>query len=149
MIVCRSRSDAHQIALNNRARMPGPINKKKRKAQSKNKHKKVSREVQPVPRSSATTTSIPSPSPPPTKLPTPPPYISSEHSPFDDPQNKSYTYIPHSEPSSLENPFIYDPGNGPRVRDTRAFLASKFFAQPPAWDVRTCFHATVSGIRNL
>lgn len=125
--------------------MPGPINKKKRKPRSKNKNKTVSREVQPVPRSSATTTSIPSPSPPPTELPTPPPYVSNEHpipSPFDDVQNNSYTLTPHSEPPSLEKPFIYDPGNGPRVRNTRAFLASKFFAQPPAWDVRTCFYAT-------
>ena len=120
--------------------MPGPINKKKRKAQPKNKKKKVLREVQPVPLSSVT---IPSPSPPPTELPTPPPNEHSIPSPFDDPHNKSYTNIPHSEHFPLEKPFIYDPGNGPRVRDTRAFLASKFFAQPPAWDVRTCSHATV------
>lgn len=33
-------------------------------------------------------------------------------------------------------PFIHDPGNGPRVRDTRAFLTSKYFSQPPALDVR-------------
>lgn len=31
--------------------------------------------------------------------------------------------------------FIHDPGNGPRVRDTEAFLNSRFFAQPPALDV--------------
>ncbi|KAJ7088538.1 hypothetical protein C8R43DRAFT_1115216 [Mycena crocata] len=33
-----------------------------------------------------------------------------------------------------QKPFIHDPGNGPRVRDTRAFLTSSFFAQPPALD---------------
>lgn len=33
-------------------------------------------------------------------------------------------------------PFIHDPGNGPRVRDVRTFLSSKFFAQPPALNVR-------------
>lgn len=36
-------------------------------------------------------------------------------------------------------PFIHDPGNGPRIRDTRAFLTSKFFAQPPALDVSIIF----------
>ncbi|EAU87554.1 hypothetical protein CC1G_12353 [Coprinopsis cinerea okayama7 len=35
-------------------------------------------------------------------------------------------------------PFIHDPGNGPRVRDAKAFLASRFFAQPPAWDNPMC-----------
>lgn len=34
-------------------------------------------------------------------------------------------------------PFIHDPGNGPRVRDTRMFLGS-FFAQPPALDDPMC-----------
>ncbi|GLB44609.1 hypothetical protein LshimejAT787_1702360 [Lyophyllum shimeji] len=37
-----------------------------------------------------------------------------------------------------QRPFIHDPGNGPRVRDTRAFLESKFFAQPPALDIPLC-----------
>ncbi|KAJ7280212.1 hypothetical protein C8J57DRAFT_1301938 [Mycena rebaudengoi] len=34
-------------------------------------------------------------------------------------------------------PFIHDPGNGPRIRDARAFLASSF-AQPPAMDDPMC-----------
>ncbi|EIW76688.1 hypothetical protein CONPUDRAFT_139423 [Coniophora puteana RWD-64-598 SS2] len=34
-------------------------------------------------------------------------------------------------------PYIYDPGNGPRVRDTRGFLSS-FFAQPPALSDPLC-----------
>ncbi|EGN94715.1 hypothetical protein SERLA73DRAFT_162822 [Serpula lacrymans var. lacrymans S7.3] len=34
-------------------------------------------------------------------------------------------------------PYIHDPGNGPRVRDTRAFLSS-FFAQPPTLDDPLC-----------
>ncbi|KAF8970604.1 hypothetical protein BDZ97DRAFT_1901973 [Flammula alnicola] len=33
----------------------------------------------------------------------------------------------------LQEPFIHDPGNGPRVRDARAFMSS-FFAKPPAMD---------------
>ena len=34
----------------------------------------------------------------------------------------------------LKQPFIYDPGNGPRVRIAKEFISS-FFAQPPAYDV--------------
>jgi len=34
-------------------------------------------------------------------------------------------------------PSIHDPGNGPRVRDVRAFLSS-FFAQPPSLDDPLC-----------
>lgn len=34
-------------------------------------------------------------------------------------------------------PFIHDPGNGPRVRDTQAFLTS-FFAQKPAFHDPMC-----------
>jgi hypothetical protein len=33
--------------------------------------------------------------------------------------------------------YIHDPGNGPRVRDTRAFLSS-YFAQPPSLDEPLC-----------
>lgn len=35
-------------------------------------------------------------------------------------------------------PFIHDPGNGPRVRDTKEFLESEFFSQPPAFDDPLC-----------
>ncbi|PPQ66861.1 hypothetical protein CVT24_008569 [Panaeolus cyanescens] len=41
------------------------------------------------------------------------------------------------EKALFEEPFIQDPGNGPRVRDTKAFMRS-FFAQPPAWDDPLC-----------
>ena len=34
----------------------------------------------------------------------------------------------------FKQPFIHDPGNGPRVRIARDFISS-FFAQPPAFDV--------------
>lgn len=129
--------------------MPGPNNKKKRKAQSKNKNKNVLQTVQPDARPPTPTASRHSPSLPSTELPTPL-SISNEHpidSLLDQQQDKSYPYLPQSELLLLEKPFIYDPGNGPRVRDTRAFLASKFFAQPPAWDVRTYSHATPPTIR--
>ncbi|KAG6916827.1 hypothetical protein DXG01_005212 [Tephrocybe rancida] len=36
-----------------------------------------------------------------------------------------------------QTPFIHDPGNGPRVRDARAFISSPF-AQPPALDDPLC-----------
>ncbi|KAG5638954.1 hypothetical protein H0H81_008454 [Sphagnurus paluster] len=44
------------------------------------------------------------------------------------------------EPQAMppQVPFIHDPGNGPRVRDTRAFIESKFFSQPPALDIPLC-----------
>ncbi|KAG5640822.1 hypothetical protein DXG03_006894 [Asterophora parasitica] len=53
------------------------------------------------------------------------------------------------EPITVPPPFIYDPGNGPRVRDTRAFLASKFFAQPPALDVRSHFRVLLPCTQKL
>ncbi|KAF8875722.1 hypothetical protein CPB84DRAFT_1966704 [Gymnopilus junonius] len=37
----------------------------------------------------------------------------------------------------LQDPFLYDPGNGPRVRDARAFMGS-FFARPPALEDPLC-----------
>ena len=43
--------------------------------------------------------------------------------------DKAEEHVPHL------TPFIYDPGTGPRVRDTRAFLTSCYFSQPPALDV--------------
>ncbi|KAJ8518731.1 hypothetical protein ONZ45_g4250 [Pleurotus djamor] len=39
---------------------------------------------------------------------------------------------------ALKQPYIYDPGNGPRVRNTRMFLSSSFFAQRPAYDDPMC-----------
>ncbi|TDL26977.1 hypothetical protein BD410DRAFT_783093 [Rickenella mellea] len=42
-------------------------------------------------------------------------------------------------------PFIEDPGNGPRVKDTRAFLRS-FFALPPSLDDPTCAYFARDGV---
>ncbi|KAF9228079.1 hypothetical protein BS17DRAFT_745291 [Gyrodon lividus] len=59
------------------------------------------------------------------------------------------TYHPHESPDPYDPPLdlhaqppltapnIYDPGNGPRVRNARAFLTS-FFAQRPAMDDPMC-----------
>jgi hypothetical protein len=38
------------------------------------------------------------------------------------------------EEAMFKQPFIHDPGNGPRVRIAKDFISS-FFAQPPAFDV--------------
>ncbi|KAJ4498724.1 hypothetical protein C8R41DRAFT_123689 [Lentinula lateritia] len=56
---------------------------------------------------------------------------------------KSLSYPPengieYDSQIQLQEPYIYDPGNGPRVRDTRAFLASRYFSQPPALDDPLC-----------
>ncbi|RDX43638.1 hypothetical protein OH76DRAFT_1360976 [Lentinus brumalis] len=40
-------------------------------------------------------------------------------------------------PALLKTPFIHDPGNGPRVKDVRAFLSSRF-ATPPSVDDPLC-----------
>ncbi|OAX33764.1 hypothetical protein K503DRAFT_775249 [Rhizopogon vinicolor AM-OR11-026] len=51
--------------------------------------------------------------------------------------------LAHTRPPRIQNlhddflPSIHDPGNGPRVRDVRAFLSS-FFAQPPSLDDPLC-----------
>ncbi|KAK0213500.1 hypothetical protein IW262DRAFT_310731 [Armillaria fumosa] len=45
-------------------------------------------------------------------------------------------------------PFIYDPGNGPRVRDTSSFLSS-FFAQAPALDIPMCAEFAQEEIRQM
>ena len=69
------------------------------------------------------------------------PYLHSYAYDKDDDQQQ-YQQQPSSAYSTTEGclppvPYIYDPGNGPRVRDTRAFLSSKYFAQTPAMDVCT------------
>jgi len=43
-----------------------------------------------------------------------------------------------SDLSLLQKPVIYDPGNGPRVRDMREFLDGSFFAQPPSLENDLC-----------
>jgi hypothetical protein len=108
--------------------MPGPRNihaKKKRKCSGK-KEKKPKQWLDPT---THTTTSR---SPPLSPLP-----------PFTPPQPYSLQEIAESLDSVVVEellpkvPYIHDPGNGPRVRDTRAFLSS-YFAQPPALDDPLC-----------
>ena len=126
--------------------MPGPSNSNvKRKRKSRGKDNK-SRNIQLVPaqpqlsQESAAQepptdykSNLPSLSPPPySRTPSPLPYQlqnSKERlSSLDD-------HVPGTvEEAMLKQPFIYDPGNGPRVRIAKEFISS-FFAQPPAFDV--------------
>ena len=126
--------------------MPGPSNSNvKRKRKSRGKDNK-SQNIQPVPAqpqpSQESTvqepptdykSNLPSLPPPPySKIPSPLPYQlqnSKERlSSLDD-------HVPGTvEEVMLKQPFIYDPGNGPRVRIAKEFISS-FFAQPPAFDV--------------
>ena len=67
------------------------------------------------------------------------------HEPTHYPQQHTYhsqqptSYPPQHERMPLpQQPFIYDPGNGPRVRDARAFVDSPFFAHAPAFEDPLC-----------
>ena len=53
-------------------------------------------------------------------------------------------HVPRAvEEAMFKQPFIHDPGNGPRVRIARDFISS-FFAQPPAFDVSSVPNSTFS-----
>ncbi|KAI0830105.1 hypothetical protein BC628DRAFT_1356443 [Trametes gibbosa] len=130
--------------------MPRPRNQKKKKNAPAKKEKK---QLPPLP---------PSKSPSPTPAPaTPPPLSILEHvsaqaqaHPLDQlhdlPQPPIHDMLPKSPPEEpeedppapipptlMKTPFIYDPGDGPRVKDPRAFLASRF-AAPPTLDDAMC-----------
>jgi hypothetical protein len=133
--------------------MPGPQNaKKKKRTQQKKKHhaKTHSHPESVVVQISRCTLSDPS-SPPPTLvtlLPSPPstdahktkclcPNSHRGASRRSEPKSSSplprTPYGPQDDPTLilLSNPIIYDPGNGPRVRNMRAFLKSSF--AHPVW----------------
>ncbi|KAJ6482917.1 hypothetical protein C8R47DRAFT_577324 [Mycena vitilis] len=105
--------------------MPGPCNSRKKRKSGGDKRSKPRLSIEST--SSSSTDSQ--------HVQTPPP-ISPIHSPKvvyqDDFGQEEYAneVLP-------QKPFIHDPGNGHRVRDTRAFLSS-FFAQPPALDDPLC-----------
>lgn len=116
--------------------MPGPSNtKKKRKSQGKPQKKRSATKPHPLLDAHDSRCSSSSSSRSPSQhLLTPPPIhvITSA--------TKKATLLDHGRgyfPEELvpQTPFIYDPGTGPRVRDTRAFLTSRYFSQPPALDV--------------
>ncbi|KAI0789194.1 hypothetical protein C8Q75DRAFT_766936 [Abortiporus biennis] len=136
--------------------MPGPCNSRKKK---KLQHKKEKR-AKPIPSLDATQlvptetppeitakghSSTPSPLKTAPNPPTPPPnYVSLVRHPTII-QQPPPTYPYHLDDDSDHNPglqlpqrpFIEDPGNGPRVRDPGAFLASSF-ASPASVDDPLC-----------
>ena len=72
--------------------------------------------------------------PPPPYLETPPP-VSYQIQSSKERLFSLDDHVPGTvEEVMLKQPFIYDPGNGPRVRIAKEFISS-FFAQPPAYDV--------------
>lgn len=139
--------------------MPGPSNssvRRKRKSQGKDNNKRQS-DILLVPAQSQlnqdlqTTNTIQAQEPlPPTdyesNLPAPasPPYLRTP-SPlpyqFQNSKERSLSldeHVPRTvEEAILKQPFIHDPGNGPRVRIAKEFISS-FFAQPPAFDDPLC-----------
>ncbi|KAJ8472945.1 hypothetical protein ONZ51_g8185 [Trametes cubensis] len=133
--------------------MPGPRNQKK-KRNAQNKKDKKQPQQHPGPSSSKSPSPTPAPaSPPPFSEPIQ--HVSeggsthglSPQLPHDIYQKEldiQHSMLPpideqeHQIPSVLlQKPFIYDPGNGPRVKDPRAFLSSRF-AAPPSLDDELC-----------
>ena len=127
--------------------MPGPSNssiKRKRKSRGKDNNRKQNRTLllpaQPqLNHDLPTTNTIDSESNPPSppsspylRTPSPLPYqlqnLKEVAFSLDD-------HVPKVvEETMFKQPFIHDPGNGPRVRIAKDFISS-FFAQPPAFDV--------------
>ena len=128
--------------------MPGPSNSNvKRKRKSRGKANK-SQNVLLIPAQSQLSQESTTAQEPPTdynsdlpSLPPPPPYLRTPSPlPYQWQNSKERLlslddHVPATvEEVMLKQPFIYDPGNGPRVRVAKEFISS-FFAQPPAYDV--------------
>ncbi|KAF8626043.1 hypothetical protein AX15_005132 [Amanita polypyramis BW_CC] len=140
--------------------MPGPCNKKKRKTANKS-HKTGKNSSKPEAKGQPYSdphpqqkhpgdySSPPSePSRPASQQPlTPPPipcHSDDQHIQPKDWAEVLYTLDDDIDYKSIEDislppiPYIHDPGNGPRVRDTHAFLSSSYFAQKPAMHIPLC-----------
>ena len=130
-------------------KMPGPSNssvKRKRKSRGKENNKSQGGillvPVQPPLNQDSTTTNT-AQEPPidyESKVPSPPSYLRTP-SPLHQLQKSKETSCSLDdrvsstvEEAMFKQPFIHDPGNGPRVRIAKEFISS-FFAQPPAFDV--------------
>ena len=100
--------------------MPGPCNlKKKQKSQLKKERRRIKQRQSIGSHSCASSPALVTPDPSPVGPPIS--VVSAE-------RNFELLDNDHLAPKSL---YIHDPGNGPRVRDTRTFLTS-YFAQPPS-----------------
>jgi hypothetical protein len=129
--------------------MPGPCNKKKKRRPAHKTQKTTKNPPEPQTKLEAETCDPEqkpgdsSPSRTPSQhLLTPPPI---PYCPIDQPKDWEDLYtFDDADPKCLNDdfflpaPYIYDPGNGPRVRDAHAFISSKYFAQEPAMHVRHC-----------
>jgi hypothetical protein len=125
--------------------MPGPSNSNvKRKRKSRGKDNK-SQKILPVPAQPQLSQSTAQEPPTDYKsnlpsLPPPPYFRTPSPLPYRLQNSKERLFslddhVPGTvEEVMLKQPFIYDPGNGPRVRIAKEFISS-FFAQPPAFDV--------------
>ncbi|KAJ7584845.1 hypothetical protein C8J56DRAFT_789123 [Mycena floridula] len=127
--------------------MPGPCNGKRKQRKSSNSHgrKSVGRAQGETRKVIAVTTTEPiliesvvhvdaySPSPSPDSATQP---VTPEEASLPRLISSKEARVAHDD-ILPQDPFIYDPGNGPRVRDTGAFLDS-FFAQPPAVNDAVC-----------
>lgn len=81
--------------------------------------------------------------------PQPQPLSSSTHSSINAfAADNEPTLQPPVPSTGLENPFICDPGNGPRVKDAGAFLAS-FFCPPPSLEDETCASFSRAGVLHV
>lgn len=117
--------------------MPGPCNiKKKRKAQAhKAKKAKARRSLETLPlnTSAAYETAL---GPPEAVTPQ-----CNQSLTFKEIEFIDRNVVADVEQQAVEivpqTPYIHDPGNGPRVRDTRTFLTS-FFAHPPSLEDPLC-----------
>jgi hypothetical protein len=133
-ITARETSHAGSFFFFDASTMPGPCNRKKQKNGNKRSRPRLSLEST---SSSCTASSADS-----QHVPTPPP-ISSVHAPKVAERDAVFEEGSYAEEEPYigeglpQKPFIHDPGNGHRVRDTRAFLSS-FFAQAPALDDPLC-----------
>ena len=130
--------------------MPGPSNsniKRKRKSRGKDNKSQNILHVPTQPQLSQEPESTTAREPPTNYksnspfLPLPPPYLRTPSPlPYQLRNSKETLFslddhVPGTvEDVMLKQPFIYDPGNGPRVRIANEFISS-FFAQPPAYDV--------------
>ena len=153
---------SHDLALTTHTIMAGPRNQKKRKQKKKDKKTPAaSTTVDVLNVSEPEPQTVPPPSEPyiisresleahplpPNDYeehaePCPPPPVPVQD-PAEEPAYSQYPPYPPEEegsaipPSLLKTPFIHDPGNGPRVKDARAFLSSRF-AAPPSVDDPLC-----------
>ncbi|KAJ7145804.1 hypothetical protein C8R44DRAFT_755921 [Mycena epipterygia] len=119
--------------------MPGPCNSR-RKQKNEKKRSRPRLSLESTSSSGTYTSEFSSSSSDSQHIRTPPPTgISPIHSPklADEGPERLLWEDPSFTEGLPKKPFIHDPGNGKRVRDTRAFLSS-FFAQPPALDDPLC-----------